>query len=126
VSDFRRIHREIEPETRKILETRPYIFQSKPQDQEGESRALVPIHSPIYDPGRPIYRYSTNYIARQSSDNDTKKLVADIGNLHAQLKISIALKRGDVLVVNNHHMLHSRTEFSDPNRLLVRAWATTA
>ncbi|EON13818.1 MULTISPECIES: TauD/TfdA family dioxygenase [Pandoraea] len=124
VSDFRQIHDNVDTDVRQLLETRPYVFKSKPKHQEEATREVMPIQCPIYDAARSIYRYSTNYISRQSDDAHTKKLVADIATRHAQSKTSILLKPGDVLVVANHHMLHSRTEFSDPNRLLVRAWAS--
>jgi alpha-ketoglutarate-dependent taurine dioxygenase len=34
---------------------------------------------------------------------------------------SVLLERGDLLIANNYTVLHARTDFSDPNRLLLRA-----
>jgi alpha-ketoglutarate-dependent taurine dioxygenase len=34
---------------------------------------------------------------------------------------TIRLERGDLLIANNYTVLHARTDFTDPNRLLLRA-----
>lgn len=39
---------------------------------------------------------------------------------HAAGSVSLALEPADVLVIDNHRVMHARTAFSDPRRLLLR------
>jgi len=37
-----------------------------------------------------------------------------------QTRITFALRRGEALIFDNHNLLHARTNFTDPDRLLIR------
>ncbi|NEQ52875.1 MAG: TauD/TfdA family dioxygenase [Leptolyngbya sp. SIO3F4] len=80
---------------------------------------------PIFQSEPFLIRYSWNYI-RDGQRNITNSCHMDSSlDLFREVlknlpQYFIHLNKGDLLILNNHEILHGRTEFSDLNRLLLR------
>ena len=58
----------------------------------------------------------------QIKDNYILKIIEHIKEIHYNNLINFKIPENSVLIVNNHRFLHSRTEFKDINRKLIRIW----
>ena len=83
--------------------------------------------APIYDPSTKQIRYRKDTILKALEDDETEisikqeKALLGFDSLLGQLNpISYHLEPGDAILVNNHSMLHARTNFDNPNRFLYR------
>jgi len=104
----------------------PVVFRS-----EGERSAqLTPVvTAPVLrSHSRLRYRHDTILSGfKVRPDLATEESVAAVESFNDYLigllrrSPGIKLERGDVLLANNHTVLHARSHFTDPNRLLLRA-----
>jgi len=104
---------------RSLISEHQFSFETKPSALVMNGAA---VNASIFDPERDIFRYSYNYLSRQSSRPEVESLVEKISHFHDGHKQSVLLDEGDLLVCDNHRVLHSRTGFSGADRHLIRAW----
>jgi alpha-ketoglutarate-dependent taurine dioxygenase len=104
----------------------PVVFRSE-AERAGEITPVVT--SPVIRSGS-VLRYRHDVIQagfQQRPDLATPESVAAIEIFNDYLvellrrSPGIKLGRGDMVIANNHTVLHARTHFTDPNRLLLRA-----
>lgn len=80
------------------------------------------VRAPIYNKNTNIFRYSYNYLSKQSKDKYINEIIEKIKKFHEKNKLPIILGENDLLICENHHILHSRGSFSGNKRHLIRAW----
>ncbi|MFT4083923.1 MAG: TauD/TfdA family dioxygenase [Nocardioides sp.] len=112
----------------------PFYFHTKGVDPHGREWVVHPVLDDRRDGGHHV-RYAREYIDMGHALSDAPDLAAtavsvldeldDIlsrGDLHRRAR----LRRGDVAVIDNEQVLHSRTAFEnaagDPPRCLMRLW----
>lgn len=119
LSNFSHLLRDLSQREVDILTNQTFSFETKPSSSVMK---LSGVRAPIYDKERDILRYSYNYLSGQSSDPEIARLVERINQHHERTKRSVLLAGNDLLVCDNHRVLHSRSAFSGADRHLVRAW----
>jgi hypothetical protein len=106
-----------------------------PRDQEEQLSGRFPLISPAGD-GATIFRFSHNYFyfgdanaradqhpALRPSESDTfNNIVENCVAFFDNHKIAIRLEENDLLIWNNHRMLHARDHYADKRRHLTRYW----
>jgi len=102
-----------------ILTSYVFSFETKPSSAVMK---IEGVRSPIYDLKRDIFRYSYNYLSKQASGSEAAIIVERIKEFHEKRKMAVVLKKNDLMICDNHHILHSRASFSGSDRHLVRAW----
>lgn len=79
------------------------------------------VKAQILDKQTGIFRYSYNYLSK-NNNKEINDLIEKIKFHHESNKKSVLLAKGDLLICDNHRVMHSRTEFSGDRRHLIRAW----
>jgi hypothetical protein len=99
----------------------PTVFTKAQMDDHPEW-IFAPILADI-----PRVRFRSDLIAkgRACHPDIPARAIAALESFEASLRSlppgRLFLEEGDLLLINNHHVLHARTEFRDMNRLLLRA-----
>lgn len=119
ISDSKTILNQLSTQELDIITKPIFNFISKPG--EVKSNNILHYLVPIYDIEKDIFRYSYNYLS-QIKDNYILKIIEHIKEIHYNNLINFKIPENSVLIVNNHRFLHSRTEFKDINRKLIRIW----
>ena len=119
VSSSTDIFKDFTDDEMEILCNHKFDFITKPSSQIMNAPK---VESSIYDAENNIFRYSYNYLSKQSDNVNIKKIIDKIKEKHEKNKIPIFLKRNELLICENHHILHSRSSFSGAKRHLIRAW----
>lgn len=107
---------------------KPYPFRVPSAFTETASDEDVEINwAPIYDPASKQIRYrkdtTIKALEQPEVEISSTQLAALEGFddiLHELTPISYHLEPGDAILVNNHTMLHARTDFDNPARFLYR------
>jgi alpha-ketoglutarate-dependent taurine dioxygenase len=78
---------------------------------------------PIYDTGghQPIVRFNHSSL-RAHADEQLQQITQDFLSFFARKQIVITWKKNDLLIWDNWRMLHSRTQYRDPDRHLKRVY----
>ena len=134
VSAFEQLQRS-HPNLARLL-TQPYPFDKRDDAQEGERgwTMLAPFSS---SNGNFVSRYVRRFIEGSQRFPDAPRLTADqrqaMNMLDRYLEqkgqsLDLSLETGDLLLMDNHRLLHARSEFTDisstaeDKRLLLRLW----
>ncbi|NOI80994.1 TauD/TfdA family dioxygenase [Vibrio tubiashii] len=134
VSAFEQLQRS-HPNLARLL-TQPYPFDKRDDAQEGERgwTMLAPFSS---SNGNFVSRYVRRFIEGSQRFPDAPRLTADqrqaMNMLDRYLEqkgqsLDLSLETGDLLLMDNHRLLHARSEFTDTSstaedkRLLLRLW----
>lgn len=122
--NFRDLLRHFTLEEQHFMAHQPQYFMSK-DEKEG-------IFSPIWHPKTQIIRFSHNVLTRKEFSPDLNKPVASGVDprlmalcdkflaLYEAYHVSLYLKAGQILIMDNHICIHSRQSYSDPSRYLER------
>lgn len=119
VSDTESLLAQLSKEEYQILITENFNFETKPSTEISRMGSVM---SPIYDDKNNIFRYSYNYLSSQSKTPEIKNLIEKINYFHEKNKKAVMLDSNQLLICENHHILHSRSSFTGLDRHLVRAW----
>ena len=91
------------------------------------------------DNGRPMLRFSFNLLTAGEYDpaldadvsadelslgEDGRKLARRVSDLFHELRTSVLIPNGALLIWDNQRMLHARFSYADPARHLTRFWIT--
>ncbi len=96
--------------------------------KSGTGRALELIHAPVVA-DRPLVRYRRDTMEegltceRAQLPVHSHVLAAARHAVDSTMKVTVMLRSGDLLAVNNHEVLHGRTSYHDASRLLIRVRA---
>jgi alpha-ketoglutarate-dependent taurine dioxygenase len=104
----------------------PVVFRS---EAEAAAKVTPVITSPVVLSRSTLrYRYDVlkaGFQARPDLATDERVHAVEVFNKFLtgvrETAPTIRLERGDLLIANNYTVLHARTDFTDPNRLLLRA-----
>lgn len=92
------------PETERSILSQPiFRFAYPPGCPLGESNSL-----PIHDPGASMWRFRLDGMI---IPDDAGDVVMEFSRRLNQLTQKIALKRGDLVIMDNHRIAHGRTQF---------------
>jgi len=93
-------------------------YTSMPGEQAHDGQKSI---FQIFNRESNIFRYSYNYLKNRAPE-EMQDIIEGINQFHIQNKTSILLQPDELLICDNYRMLHSRTEFEDRDRHLIRAW----
>lgn len=124
----------LDSHTQEQLRTRIYSFKSSKGIHSKRTHAVEsPLLSNLPEVNRPIFRFSQNLLlhgdysapinhAAIEADFFTQKVCEQLATFFNTHYISILINCNDLLVWDNWRMIHSRTQYCDPTRHLLRYW----
>ena len=123
----------LDEKTQQQLKTRVYTFTSKKGLHASRSHlSYTPLLSQQSDRNF-IFRFSENLLLYgdysptidnldTQADSWTKQICKDVVSFFQKECISLLVERNSLLIIDNWRMLHSRTQYRDPHRHLLRYW----
>lgn len=103
----------------RYLSTERFTFRAA-DGLRADGLDLAAVHAVLSRAGGPVLRWSSNCLV--SGDERIHRIRRRLDAWFTENAIAVEHQHGSLLIWSNHRILHSRTAFSDTERLLCRLW----